>query len=626
MNKGHYYSDKTTKKKEYSPTLLDGSPQKQGDAMTIFMNNWAKLENAETKLQKKARRASPTTTTGLTKTFIIKTQQKREKFALSLSQNNPSADRKTIFYSSSGDNDRDSLFKKNDYSNSLSNSKGPNSIFASIPSGISSKIRYPNNSIDMSKLAHSQFMNESSIFFQNTQQELAKQKQKIDANFEGKFDLLASYDAKTKSPKTGLYKFHYPGQDSYLSNMQLQSLGLSNLKINQSPGKSLIKKRIIPKKTETECEKLFELTKKIFILSGLQEERDFLLYKTYLKTEKGYVTTLEAGWDNETELILIPGFFGNVTSWVKLLPILAKTYHVYACDLFGHGSSYHNDHVTCANYGYNFSLEQSDCEDKIELLTRTIEDWRMTLKITQFYILAQSMGAFLICHYQKRYTTSTIGVFLLSPVGFINDKSEYLHEESIDTKAGLPTRGFHFISYLKYIFGNFATKAKVLPSDLIQNTDKDPQITRNGLLNILQRESQGLNEELLQAILDYYECYFNLRCSGDRFFPSFQKYGCYSDKPIGDMLEELMDKHYFSIMYGDGDWIDVESINNRIGKYPYRKQIELIPVKNCGHQIFMDNPERLSNYIDNIIQSFKVKSKKRYNYPFMSLFLSVWGS
>jgi pimeloyl-ACP methyl ester carboxylesterase len=119
----------------------------------------------------------------------------------------------------------------------------------------------------------------------------------------------------------------------------------------------------VPKKyvnpSQRTSDQLFELSKKAFTESGLVLGKDFKIYKTSLRSESGYLTTLEAGFAgsaNKKKLVLVHGAFGNITNWIKIVPLLIKDYHVFAFDLYGHGSSYHNDYVTEETYRYNYSI------------------------------------------------------------------------------------------------------------------------------------------------------------------------------------------------------------------------------------------------------------------------------
>ena len=76
-----------------------------------------------------------------------------------------------------------------------------------------------------------------------------------------------------------------------------------------------------------------------------------------------------------------------------------------------------------------------DCEDRDEVLQKmllTIEEWRVTLGIEEFDIMAHSFGAYLASHYVNLYEPKVGRLYLCSPAGFTrtnNSKEEFVEDQ-----------------------------------------------------------------------------------------------------------------------------------------------------------------------------------------------------
>ena len=220
-----------------------------------------------------------------------------------------------------------------------------------------------------------------------------------------RFDIYNKSDELTEEENLDYFvrkwsQLSYLESGSYINitsgiNTQIKSIG--------SPLEEKIKKMAFQKFTESHknIDRLIILSKRIFKLVGLVEDEDFKIYRTFLKTEFGWITTFEGGFNNpepKKKILFIHGFYGSMCNWYLMVPYLIKQgYHVYAIDMYGMGSSYHYNPEHYETYHYSSTLEQFD--DQIGVLTKTIEDWRRQIGLNNFYIIAHSMGGFITMHY-----------------------------------------------------------------------------------------------------------------------------------------------------------------------------------------------------------------------------------
>jgi pimeloyl-ACP methyl ester carboxylesterase len=192
-----------------------------------------------------------------------------------------------------------------------------------------------------------------------------------------------------------------------------------------------------------EKEVVFNISK-LFALYGMTLGENLRHYWVDLLCLPGSLYTIEAGWQNKKKFVLIHGFGANSLCFFRLIPFLAKNYHVYAFDLYGMGLS---------------TRVKFDCEDSDEVLQKmllTIEEWRMTLKIEQFDILAHSFGAYLASHYVNLYEPKIGRLYLTSPAGFT--KTSFKKEEDAEDK-------FNFIE--TYLYKTCMQEQKKTPFEVL---------------------------------------------------------------------------------------------------------------------------------------------------------------
>lgn len=78
---------------------------------------------------------------------------------------------------------------------------------------------------------------------------------------------------------------------------------------------------------------------KLFGLYGMKFNENVRHYYVNLTCTTGSIYTIEAGWHNKKVVVLVHGFGASSVYYYRIIPVLAKNYHVYAFDLYGLGLS-----------------------------------------------------------------------------------------------------------------------------------------------------------------------------------------------------------------------------------------------------------------------------------------------
>ena len=86
---------------------------------------------------------------------------------------------------------------------------------------------------------------------------------------------------------------------------------------------------------------------------------------------------------------------------------LAERFHVYMFDLPGMGASSRTN-----NYNQNATSEEC-----ISYFVDYVEKWRISLKLTNFYMFGHCFGAHILSHYVVKYPGHAIKLILASALG-----------------------------------------------------------------------------------------------------------------------------------------------------------------------------------------------------------------
>jgi pimeloyl-ACP methyl ester carboxylesterase len=158
-------------------------------------------------------------------------------------------------------------------------------------------------------------------------------------------------------------------------------------------------------------ESLFTL-KSLMLLQGFKYPEDFKVFRVPVTfhNPNGYILTIEIGRKPVTKpvLVLIHGFCGSNFFFLKMFKELAKTFHIYAIDIYGMGLS------------YKWDFKSKDWESSMKMMTESINEWVKFWNLQNFFILGYSLGGYILMHYLNRFRPKLKGVFILSAPGFVS--------------------------------------------------------------------------------------------------------------------------------------------------------------------------------------------------------------
>ena len=122
---------------------------------------------------------------------------------------------------------------------------------------------------------------------------------------------------------------------------------------------------------------------------------------------------------NKENFILIHGFLGSSTNYIGLCPYLIDKYNLFIPDTIGMAlSSRPQVKFTSTEQCTNFFID-------------TIEQWRLALKIENFYLCGHSLGGYFAGAYSLKYPKAINKVLLLSPACISNIKNGgNIHKEA----------------------------------------------------------------------------------------------------------------------------------------------------------------------------------------------------
>lgn len=325
---------------------------------------------------------------------------------------------------------------------------------------------------------------------------------------------------------------------------------------------------------ENEAEKY---ERKILELAGLKYKKDFLIYNEQLPEFDGWIHTIEAGMENKQQLVLVHGYGATGVFYYKMIKDLRHYFHVYAVDLFGFGQS--------ARPSFNFYTFQ----DSINFFLDPFEKWRRRRGVNDFVLVAHSLGGYLMTQYMRVWKPSVKMLYLISPAGF-----------TIKTKEEITARMGQYVSGMKMVALNFSfylmEDLQVSPFSLLFAKREQ------AIDSFFRHKRMGMSEQEITLFKKYYLSIIELPACGEKALGSFLFYGCYSKRPLSDVLKKMRDDMCnVRIFYGDADWMDFEHAIevNRDPKINY--DIQIVP--NSGHQILIQNPSYLNSIIIEDLQS-----------------------
>ena len=315
------------------------------------------------------------------------------------------------------------------------------------------------------------------------------------------------------------------------------------------------------------------LEKKIMEFAGLVEGRDFKIHDVMLPKTGGHIHTIEAGWANRPVAVLVHGYGATGAFYYKMIAQLKKEFHVYAIDMFGFGQS---ARPKIGNYEY---------EKCCRFFVDPMEEWRETLKISEFVLVAHSLGAYIMTQYVRIKRPPIKMLYLVSPAGMTLKTVE-----EIKDRMGQYVSGFKMLTLKLSFF--LMEDLKMSPFHLMfVNKEK-------ALENYFRNERMGMTDDEALLFVQYYKAVLELPACGETALGAFLFYGCYSKQPLYETLMKLRDEICdVRIFYGDSDWMDFEHAIEKNKSRRMNFDLQIVP--NAGHQIILQNPNFLCRVISN---------------------------
>ena len=326
----------------------------------------------------------------------------------------------------------------------------------------------------------------------------------------------------------------------------------------------------------------------ILKLSNLMHKEDYKLYQIAMKTYPGYIQTyqsLEKLTQNpKPNILLVHGYCFSIADWHKTLPYLQNHYNVYAIDQYGTGTSYHP------------KIQINNFNDAIDLFCDSIEQWRCHSGAKINYIVAHSLGAFIISHYLRLYKPHIDGVILVAPLGFLD----------IDDKNLDP-------SYLEF----FQSKNKELnierPDGALSGFLPEYVYTKEivgkkkDFDNIFGRKQLKLECQEVFYYKRYYTDYFQCKLAGDSTQPYFINKKIFSRNPISGFYNVLKASYNFAFVLGELDVVGPKIFQSYVNK------ADILIVENSDHMILQEQPGKLSKTIIDLINKFEIGINQNYH-------------
>lgn len=246
---------------------------------------------------------------------------------------------------------------------------------------------------------------------------------------------------------------------------------------------------------------------------------------------------------------------------------MAKHRPIYAIDNLGFGKSSRP----------MFSTDPLKAEEQY---VETIEAWRKAVNIKKFYLVGHSMGGFLSFAYALKYPQNIQHLILIDPWGIQEKPASKWPLKRVDFE--------HRLIYYSSLIGNPYFGLRFL-GPLAYYAIHD--ICKN-LINTFSEKVADKNvwaEYLLQCNLR--------RPTGESAFSSMMDTFFWAKNPMIKRINDINKALPMTFIYGDKSFIDAvdENIVHKARPNSYTK---FHMIKNCGHDIYVEQPEELSKLIN----------------------------
>ena len=309
-----------------------------------------------------------------------------------------------------------------------------------------------------------------------------------------------------------------------------------------------------------------EITHKILFEIGLPRSS----YKIHPPSKKNGIYYIEFGLKNEIPLLLIHGFGATGITFFKILPELSKNFHIYLIDLIGTGNSKRPKF-----FFTNF-------KESILYFINPLKNFVEILDLENLVVVAHSYGCLIAAHLVEFVKDRILGVFFVSPAGFVDrdftEKEKEVKILEFSEKTKIPCFFLNFLDF--YIFEKKIPLFNFFTNNLTRKYIKY-KINNKSELKLTEREKM--------LFFDYYNFMFlNFDFCAENTLWFFVKFGGYSEKPIIDVLKKNSDFDFF-VYYGDRDYLDFEKAREEMNGICMGNRFRIF--KGVSHVVFFENPD-----------------------------------
>lgn len=299
--------------------------------------------------------------------------------------------------------------------------------------------------------------------------------------------------------------------------------------------------------------------------------------------------------DKANDMVLLHGYGAGLGFFYRNLEPISrlKNWTIHALDLLGYGLSSRPEFRIDAKNPIDGVLKAENW------FIESIERWRESRGISQFTLVAHSLGAYIGTQYAIRYPHRVKKIMLVSPAGVDRNPLSIPQKQLKDLLLpGELLPHIHKASKKLNIapaWFKFLWERNVSPFTLVRATGPlGPRFTSGWTV----RRFANLPEEEAKALHKYTYAIFNARGSGEYALNYLLAPGGYARWPLSERAHRLSCESMW--VYGDRDWMDPEGAVTAIENIKANNKnaiSKLVMVKDAGHHIYLDNSEEFNRLV-----------------------------
>ncbi|XP_070574747.1 (Lyso)-N-acylphosphatidylethanolamine lipase-like [Ptychodera flava] len=261
----------------------------------------------------------------------------------------------------------------------------------------------------------------------------------------------------------------------------------------------------------------------------------------------------------KTPFVFVHGFGAGVALWAKNIAPLCQQRPFHAFDLLGFGRSSR----------LKFPRDDAAVEERY---IRSIERWRVEMKLDKMILVGHSFGGYLVTSYALKYPDRVKHLIPVDPWGFPDAKLPILSRAIGTVFTG---RNGAVLSILR-VAGPFGL-------DIMNKTRRD-----------LREKYSDLFDD--NTITNYiYHCNVQYP-SGEKAFSTLSESLGYAKRPMINRIEEMRKDVPITFIYGRDTYSIIDpSVGEKIQEMRHDAQVEVFIIDNASHQVYADQPTKFNN-------------------------------